>query len=249
MLYGLSRPAVRISHITVYGDDQSLSIYATAAMRGSYFGIIPRDSTFFYPAGSIRAAILDAHPEIAAIAFFRDGFSGLSIRADLRTPVARWCGLGPTPGVTPYCYLFDTTGFVYAALPETASTTASTTAPAPSAVTLNPFVLYAPLAGGTQEPLRATIAHADSFPDIFDFARQTASFGSPVTYIKIGNDGEVDLHLASGTYLRYLLGNEQDAYAALVSARNEFNLADGSVEYVDLRFSGKVYVKKKTEVP
>ncbi|MDO8566972.1 MAG: hypothetical protein Q7R58_02365, partial [bacterium] len=59
------------------------------------------------------------------------------------------------------------------------------------------------------------------------------------------HDGEVDNNLASGTRITYVLGREQDAFTALVSARENFNLADGSVDYVDLRFDGKVYLKKK----
>jgi hypothetical protein len=43
----------------------------------------------------------------------------------------------------------------------------------------------------------------------------------------------------------YVLGSEQEAFTALVSAKDSLSLSDGSVDYVDLRFSGKVYVKRK----
>ncbi len=231
VLYELRLPATRISHITVYGADQSFADIATTAMQGKYLGIIPRDSTFFYPASRIRADIISAHPDIAAISIFRNGLTGLSIKVNERVAIARWCGLAPTAGVEEYCYVFDANGFIFG----TAATTTET---------VNAFTLYAPLEGDAQEPLRATLANADSLPGAFDFARELKTLGSPVVRVIIRGD-EVDDMLASGTRITYVLGNEQNAFTALVSARDNLNLTDGSVEYVDLRFGGKMYLKKK----
>ncbi len=233
ILYELNQSAVRISHIQIFGADQSYADIAVAAMQGKYFGVIPRDSTFFFPDTGIRAGIMAAHPDVAAVSIFHNGLTGLSIKTSERVPIARWCGLAPTPGVEAYCYVFDANGFVFAA----AATTTET---------VNSFTLYAPLDGDGLEPLRATIAHADDLPSVFDFARQLPSFGSPVTHIIIRND-EVDTYLASGTRITYVLGNEENAFTALTSARGSLNLADGSLDYVDLRFDGKVYAKRKVD--
>lgn len=260
-IYGLWQSAVRVSHVEIFGGDPALADYARSAMRGAYGGIIPRDSIFFFPEGRIRADILAAHSDIAALSIFRSGFTGLSIKIDVRAPVARWCGLSPIDfssnsaaghGSDEYCYIFDASGFIYAA--------------ADSAETINSFILYAPLApletpakarpgvsdslsltglaGDTLEPLDATIADAEKLPAAFDFARELATLGSPVTRVVI-HDGEVDNYLRSGTRVTYVLGNEQNAFTALVSAKDNLNLADGSLDYVDLRFEGKVYLRRK----
>jgi hypothetical protein len=211
-------------------------------MRGNYFGIIPKNSTFFFPGSRIRADIIALHPDIAAISLFRSGLTGLSIRINDRVPVARWCGLSPASneiatssasahGSDEYCYVFDSSGFIFA--PHATSTQ-----------TINAAALYAPLVGDTLEPLRATIVHADALPGAFDLARQIATLGSPVTAIVIRGD-EVDDLLKSGTRITYVLGHEGNAYTALMSARQDLNLADGSVDYVDVRFDGKVYVKRR----
>jgi len=240
ILYELRLDGTRISHVQIFGGDPSFADIATRAMQGSYFGIIPRNSTFFYPGSRIRAAIIDAHPDIAAISMFRNGVTGLSIKVNDRVAIARWCGLAPTPAPVPgepghgsdeYCYVFDASGFIFAA----AATTTKT---------VNAFALYAPLAGDTLEPLRATLAHAEKLPGAFDFARELKTLGSPVTRVIIRGD-EVDNVLESGTRITYVLGNEQNAFTALVSARDSFNLADGSVDYIDLRFGGKVYLKRR----
>lgn len=230
LIWGLWQDSVRISRVEVYGDP-SFAAYAEAEMQGSYFGIIPRDSIFFFPASHIRSDILADHPDIAAVSLFRNWFTSISIKTNERVPIARWCGLSPTIGADEYCYVFDASGFIFAA--------ATSTIP-----TLNNFVLYVPLAGETQEPLRATIAYAEKLPYAFDFARQLDTLGSPVTTVVIRDD-EVDDYLTSGTRITYVLGHENDAFTALVSARDNLNLADGSIDYVDLRFDGKVYLKKK----
>ncbi|MDP2593732.1 MAG: hypothetical protein Q8P36_00095 [bacterium] len=270
-IYGLWQPSVRISSVTIasppslgsFGGasgDSALADYARQAMQGSYFGIVPRNSTFFVPTHRIRVAILAAHPDIAALSIKRQGTTGLSIRPSMRTAVGRWCGLAPpvaglapTEGVTlppaGGCYFFDPNGFVYAAVPEA---DASSTLAMPQ--TLNTFILYASLMSDASEPINATLADAALLPDAFAFARQLAGLGSPADAIAIRGD-EVDILLASGlsrgesrgTRITYVLGHEQDAYTALASARASFNLANGSVDYIDLRFPGKVYLKKKGE--
>jgi hypothetical protein len=232
IVYELRQSAVRIAHIEVFNADQSFATIASHAMQGNYLGIIPRDSTFFFPAARIRADILAAYPDIAAVSLFRSGLTGLSIKIDTRVPIARWCGLAPSgAGIDEYCYIFDASGLIF----DISATTTKT---------INSFTLYAPLEGATLEPLRATILHPEKLPAVFDFARQLDTFGSRVTHI-VFRDDEVDDYLASGTRVTYVLGNEQNAFTALVSARTNFNLANGSIEYVDLRFDGKMYLKKK----
>jgi hypothetical protein len=230
-IYELNQPHVRIAQVNIYGADQSYAAVAYRALEGKYWGLIPRDSIFFYPASQIRADIIELHPDVAAISFFRKGLTGLSIKINDRVPIARWCGLSPTLGVEEYCYVFDASGLIFAAADL-------------SSQPLNPFRVYAPLKEETEEPLHATVAHAEKLPSTFDFARQLGTFGSPVTHIVFQQD-EVHQHLTSGTRITYVLGNEQNAYTALVSSKENINLIDGSIDYIDLRFDGKVYVKKK----
>lgn len=231
-LWALRETSLRITNVTVYGADDSFAQYAADAMAGSYLGVIPRNSIIFYPERTIRRHILAAHPEIAALSIFNDGLTGISIKISERVAIARWCGPMPTAGVPEYCYLFDANGYLFAAA-DVSSTTP-----------INSFKLYASLTGDTQEPLHATISQHELLPKTFDIARQIGTFGSSVESIVI-KDGEVNDYLASGTRVTYVLGDEVNAYAALASAKADVDLASGALEYVDLRFSGKVYTKKK----
>lgn len=233
LLWGLWQSEVRISQVDIIGLDSEPSLLssATNAMQGAYFGIVPRDSIFFFPEARIRSDILSKHSDMAAVSIVRKGFTGISIRADYRVAVGRWCGLAPTEGVDEYCYFFDANGLIFAAV-------STSTQP------INTFALYDSPVGDVLEPLRATLADADKLPAAFDFARQLATLGSLVEKVII-RGGEVDDILASGTRVTYVLGREQDAFTALVSAGESLDLSSGAVNYVDLRFDGKVYVKKK----
>ncbi|MHB0865475.1 MAG: cell division protein FtsQ/DivIB [Minisyncoccota bacterium] len=255
LVYGLWQSPVRVSHVVVYGADQSLAAVAVAAMQGSYLGTIPRDSTFFLPESQIRSLILAAHPDIAAVSIFRNGLTGLSIKVDNRVPAARWCGGSDAPSaatsstaVSPNtnCYLFDTSGFIYAT--TSPASLAASSSPFVSTVNdvspLNSFIVYESLAN-EQYPVGLTLPNAAALPAAFGFARQLSTLGSPVVKVVFRQDQEVDDILSSGTRITYVLGNEENAFTALASARANFNLADGSTDYVDLRFPGKVYLKRK----
>jgi hypothetical protein len=254
IVYELDQSAVRISRVQIFGPpsfgssgeasaDQSFAELAQAAMQGNYFSIIPRDSIFFFPASRIRSAIIAAHPDIAAVSIFRNGLTGLSIKVNERVPVARWCGSSPATSTstpifdTSSCYLFDANGFVYATTSMDSTTSPQTAQP------VNSFTVYGSQANGNNL-IGSTLPNAEELPAAFDFARQLTAFGSPVTVVVFRND-EVDDYLASGTRVTYVLGDEQNAFTALTSARDDLNLADGSLQYVDLRFDGKVYLKKK----
>jgi hypothetical protein len=175
---------------------------------------------------------------MAAISIFRNGMTGLSIKVEYRVPIARWCGSSPDIAMFDLatdCYLFDAKGFIFA----------TTSAMTP----INSFVIYKSLVNSTSSPqavqtIGSTLPNSEKLPAAFNFARQLYSFDSPVSSIVFRAD-EVDDYLSSGTRITYLLGDEQNAFTALVSARADLNLADGSLQYIDLRFGGKMYVKKK----
>ena len=232
-IWGMWQPEFRIHTIQIFGGDDSLRPIVQQAISGTYFGIVPRDSMFVLPEHAIRERLLATDAKVAAVSIARVGFDTLSIKLVLRSPLARWCGISPTPGVEEYCYVFDSSGNIFGA--------AGSSTP----VAL-PLKLYAPLAKDVQEPLRASIPVIASSPATLDFSSELKTLGAAVSSIVVRGD-EVDDLLVSGTRITYVLGQEQDAFAALMSAKSNFNLSDGSVDYIDLRFEGKVYLKKKEE--
>lgn len=266
--YGLWRPSVRITAVTVSGTADPIVPLAKQQMKGSFWHIVPRDSFFFLSKQAIRSAILSAYPDIGALSIRRTGFTSLSLAAVPRMPVARWCGTAASSTAldtiaddvisnpSGACYVFDAGGFIYAtASPFMLGTTTGAISPdAASSVGASLFPIFDGLVGSTSTPVTGTLASIDFLPSVFDFARKLSTFGVRVSAIVVRPSGEVDdfvvpfaLSTSSvPTRITYVLGEEQEAYAALVAGQNDLNLSSGAVDYVDLRFSGKIYFKPKS---
>jgi len=58
---------------------------------------------------------------------------------------------------------------------------------------------------------------------------------------------EVDLHTEGGTRITYVIGDEGEAAILAATSFPTLNVNDGSIEYVDLRFRNKVYLKRVGE--
>ncbi len=238
-LYGIQKPSVRVSRVQVYGSPLPLEVIALEAMQGKYLGIIPRDSIFFYPEQAIRARIVERHGDIAGVSFFRNGTDGITLRITQRVPIARWC---PAPVHTvgtstssssalDTCWFFDDSGLLFATSSQVAL--------------VYPFIIHQPLAAA--EPIRGQrLPHADRIPAALNFARQLDTFGATAVSISI-EAPEATIVLKNSARIKYVLGKENEAYTALVSAKKQLALTAPTLDYVDLRFSGKVYKKMKDD--
>lgn len=236
-LYGIQKPGVRVSRVQVYGSELPLETIALDVMQGQYLGVIPRDSIFFYPEQAIRARIIEMHGDVSGVSFFRNGTNGLTLRITQRVPIARWCpallGIVGTSTASGSelddCWFFDDSGLLFA--------TSSAVA------VVHPFIIYEPLPSA--DPIRGQrLASADLLPASLNFARQLDTFGATAISISI-QGAEATIALKTGARITYLLGGENEAYTALVSAKNQVILTAPTLDYVDLRFSGKVYKKMK----
>ncbi len=240
LFYCIWQPAVRVQKVEVNtenGGDQ-IELLTRHDLQGSYLFIIPKDSIFFYPEATIEKDILSLRPDIASASVHRSGFSSLSVQTVSRIPAYWWCGDDRSDGNETSCYEADWAGFVFLPVPETDFALSSLTR------------IYVPLttaAGTAAYPLTSTLTNATAIPEIFALTKEIKSLGAVVTGIRIHSD-EVSLYTSSGTYVTYLLGHEKEALSLLTAALPSLSLTDGSVEYLDLRFDGKIYIKKKGEV-
>lgn len=254
-LYIVWLPSFRIASVSAQGPgaDAAKQI-ALSKITGTYFHLVPHNSIFFYPQQKIRAAILDAVPEATAVSLKRDSFRSIVLSTIPRTESFIWCGTDIDTPDPEGCYDADAQGFIFKLAdsnpaPQTASTTAATSTSTPSKNTHEKVRVFAPLdhvlARG-QSPIRAHIVSASRLPDALKFAAAMRDLSAPVSSLAI-HDDEADLWLGGPTRITYVLGQETQAASVAASVLPTLNLTNGSIQYVDLRFPGKAYVKRYGE--
>lgn len=252
LVYLLWQPFVRIQEITVEGPHaEEVRRVVEESLWGTYAFVLPRNSILIYPEIQVRERVLEVHPDIVAVSITRSGFTSIHVKSVPRTGAFMWCGA--SAALAEGCYSADAEGLVFAQLAQAAATTsllaATTTA---EASTTDPGVLriYAPLVyaeGAEPSPIRAHVVGAQRIPDILRFVKAMNQLGVGVVSVEVRED-EADLYTPEGTRITYILGREESAAALAASSFPTLNVSSGAFLYIDLRFDGKVYVKRHSEV-
>lgn len=238
-VYAVWQEPVRIKDVSVTGEHaEGMRELALAELAGTYAFVIPRNSIFFYPEQRMREAILAAYPHVAAVSVSRTSFDAITLNPIPRIPAFIWCGPSlMEANQDGRCYETDAEGLVFA---ETApDTLASSTA----------IRIYAPLDASidaSSTPLRAHVHDAHRVPDALRFVKAMQSLKVPIRSIELRGD-EADLYVPGGTRITYVLGKEEEAAALAAAAFPTLTLTDGSIDYVDLRFGKRVYLKRVGE--
>lgn len=240
ILYVLWLPGIRIATAQAEGfpDTERASAIALAELDGRYYGVIPRDSFFFYPERDVRDALLSEYPAVSSVSVRRDGFDSLRLEGRPRVAAFHWCGSPESLAAEDAtCYEADAEGLIFV--------------PAPSDASSTPMLhVYAELdtasSTGAEPILKARVKGAEHLPDILRFVRSLGSLGVSAASIAIRGD-EADIFVAPATRITYVVGHEKEAEKSAKAALPKLNLKDGSIIYVDLRFDGKIYLKRAGE--
>lgn len=226
-------PALRISVVEVSGphaDEVRTSVQNTFV--GTYAYLIPKNSIFFFPKERARLRVLSEHPDISAVAFSRTSFHSVAVVGTPRTAALTWCGaLYESEPLN--CYDADIEGLIFAPSTGIASSSGA-------------LRVFAPLSQEPNEsgsPVGLTVDGAGRLPDALRFVKAIRELGVPISGLALRGD-EADLRLPSGARITYVLGREREAAQLAASALPNVPFSSGTIQYVDLRFSGKVYVKK-----
>lgn len=232
VLYLLWRPEVRIAevHADTREDPQEVSALVAETLEGRTHHILPKDSIFFFPEEEISQRLLDAYPRIKEIRISRDGFNAISVETTNRESAFVWCGT-PDESISS-CYETDETGVIFKEYFQVGSSTQLL------------VHAYIDTASTTETyPLRARVIGYEHLPAVLAFIQTIEALGTPIPEASIRGD-EIDLFAESGTRITYVLGTEERAIKDARASLPSLNLMDGSLLYVDLRFPGKVYVKR-----
>lgn len=229
-------PAFRVSSVSADGPHaEEAKVLAQQTLLGTHAFVLPRNSLFFIPEEDIRARILKEYADIEAISITADGLQSVHIRTLPRAEAFAWCGTArDLPSDT--CYSANAEGLIFAPiLPDVASSSES-------------LKVYGAIEGQEgASPVKAHIGYASRIPEVLRFVKAMQTLGADVVSVSFRDD-EADLHTAGGTRLTYVLGREQEAAIIAASVFPQLSLNDGSIAYVDLRFSGKAYFKRTNEI-
>ena len=230
-------PAFRISTVTGSGPHaEEVRVLAQRTLEGTHAFVLPRNSLFFIPESDVRARILAEYPDIEAVSISASGLHELSITTLPRAEAFVWCGMSPESS-DGQCYSANAEGLLFAPVPPAVSSTTEA------------LKIYAAIEGQQGEsPVTARISYASRIPEALRFVKAIQTLGANVVSVSFRAD-EADLYTEAGTRITYVLGREQEAAGIAASVFPQLSLNDGSVSYVDLRFSGKAYFKRANEAP
>jgi len=235
ILYVLWLPALRVQAVQAEGPDEAgIASVAMQALEGRQFAILPKNSIFLIPEEDIRARVLEAYPAVQAVSISATGLNTLSVKALVRSNAFVWCGEAVDMRAET-CYEADAEGLVFAPY-AMASTTATSTE----------LLVYGPLEGEGDTPIRKHVTYASALPGALKFIKAMRGLGADIGSVTLRGD-EVDLHTKAGTRITYVIGKEGEAAVLAATSFPNLELNDGSIEYIDLRFQNKVYLKRRGE--
>lgn len=250
LIYVAWLPQLRVTEVAAEGPSSEVAVdTARAELTGRRALILPRNSIFFLPKDDIREAVLAAHPDISALSIRRTSLRSIALVGTSRAKAFVWCGTSIETGYPEGgCFDADAEGLVYQQASVSTSTvvlTTDTDTPA-TAGDLRIFSALDRELGEGVSPVGGRVINHEAIPNALRFVKAVRGLRVPVSALALRGD-EADLWLGGPTRITYVLGKEEEAAQLANSVVPSLDLTNGSIEYLDLRFSGKAYVKRYGE--
>jgi cell division septal protein FtsQ len=272
-------PQFNVSSVSISGTetvppDLVQTFVETQLAPGTHPFFSP-DNIFLFNTGRLSREIVGFFPRIKSASVSRPSLFSTTLDVAIveRQPFALWC----TDITQTTCYQMDNGGFIFAPLPQDATTTLSIT---------TPYVFYGNV-GTTNDATSSasavdSIASTDSTSSSQVSAKQAVSSQASASQVNpIGNsfasahlpgivallqllsqaeftpqgatitsDQDFSVPLQQGFYIKASFGEDAGTLVnnlQLILNSDELNDKEDQLEYVDLRFGDKVYFKLKGE--
>ncbi|MDB5189058.1 MAG: hypothetical protein JWL82_15 [Parcubacteria group bacterium] len=229
---------LRVQSVKTEGPNANeLSAFVLQDLSGTRYMLVPKNSIFFLPEATLRAHILAKFPNVEAVSISPEGLTTLAVTTTERSAVFWWCGASKdAPELS--CYETDSQGLIFSEVPLDVGV---------ASTSMLKFYapLTTPLAPGIS-PRGSILKNPTYLTGVLQFVKAMKALNANVTVVDLRAD-EVDLYTPAGTRITYVAGREQQAVTLAASAFPSLSLNNGSLQYVDLRFEGKVFFKKKED--
>lgn len=230
-VYGLSRPAFRITQIDVSGSSRVPVERITESVRreisGTYLGFIPKAHTLFYPESTIQKELREEFPTFSKVSLSLKHLAALQVAVREREPQALWCAgaFG--------CFLIDETGFVFAPAEDGTEN-----------------LYYRLEMEATSSPLGIEVVSANRLAGSISFLKELEKLGFTPERMIFEREQDSEVVLSGNARLLLREGDYSRALSNLQTLLAEGDVLPGTVtspkvEYIDLRYGNKIYVKPK----
>jgi len=242
LLYVFHQPFMRIESVSI-GDGQLSEELVRASVESSLSGVaawgLPRDSLLAPAVGRIERNLSEQFPRIEQVYVQRSSPKTLSVSYKERVTAALWCGdVIPPPTVlfatttsqtyTGRCYLLDESGYIFSPAIDVSKT----------------LVRYY---GSLQypEPVGQLLLDEDTFRAWQALVTELGKEPYRVQAIVVLDERNAELYLLPNTRL---IVDHTESFSTLhtrLTALLDSESLDSArdIEYIDMRFGSKVYVK------
>ncbi len=241
-------PKFQITSVKVLGaeslSEEEVRQQVMRALEGSYAKVLSRANVWWFPARTIQSALQERFPRIRAVSLQREGLQTLRVVVRERVPRALWCGdivpsfyrLSKEPDAAEEygtCYFLDRTGYLFAKAPSFTGT------PLPR--------FYGALRRG--EVVGQQFIPENDFAALLALYRMFEARELPLQGLLVADEKTMELYLQGGIRVIARRGAAPsdilEAVHAVLRAEDEKDIARTQIEYIDVRFGSKVYVKKR----
>lgn len=221
---------IRVEGLTTMTQDEVVATMQRATQKSLLLGLYSQQNILSYPQHDLEKLLLGTYPRIRTVHITRRLFAReIIVSIVQREPYARWC-TGDTESRE--CFVFDSTGFIFE----------------PDIDTQDALTFFGGLDDTAKVPLRAMVdtVHIGALHTFID---SIALEGLVVKEVHIdGNDAT--LRIEPGWDLKVALDKDLRATSVNLSALlTEQHLigAFDTIEYIDMRFDERVYIKDRTD--
>ncbi len=212
---------LEIKNIAVFGAEEEksndLKFIAIAKMNDRFFGLFPKNNVFLLDEASIAEALRKAFPEVSRVEVSTKGLKDMSLFVYGREPVAFWC--------LAECFLVDQSGIAFQT----------------DELFTDKLVR---VKNGEKPDIGKTILVPGGFDFLMKLIQELDNFGFKTVEAKV-SEGDYFLRHESGAELRFgSVGKPRSIAEVFYVIKKEIGDIS-SLDYADLRYGKKVFIKRK----